>query len=148
MEDEKFYDHSNETVQAPPPSVCNPAPSNTQAAPTTSDNDQEPTHTKTFDPPPNGGLLAWLHVLAGFMLFFNTWGLLNTFAFFQLYYESGALFVESSSNISWIGSVQAYLVMLVGMLSGPVFDRGHIRLLLVTGAFGIVFGLMMLSICN
>jgi MFS family permease len=148
MEVEKFYDHSNESVQAPPPSVCNPAPSNTQAAPTTSDNDQEPTHTKTFDPPPNGGLLAWLHVLAGFMLFFNTWGLLNTFAFFQLYYESGALFTESSSNISWIGSIQAYLVMLVGMLSGPIFDRGHIRFLLITGAFGIFFGLMMLSICN
>jgi MFS family permease len=82
------------------------------------------------------------------MLFFNTWGLLNTFAFFQIYYETGALFVESSSNISWIGSIQAFLVMLVGLLSGPIFDRGYLRTLLLTGSFCIVFGLMMLSICT
>ena len=28
-------------------------------------------------PPPNGGLKAWLQVLGGFMLFFNTWGVLK-----------------------------------------------------------------------
>lgn len=28
-------------------------------------------------PPPNGGLAAWLQVLGGFMLFFNTWGILK-----------------------------------------------------------------------
>ena len=30
-------------------------------------------------PPPNGGTKAWLQVLGGFFLFFNTWGILNTF---------------------------------------------------------------------
>lgn len=35
------------------------------------------------------------------MLFFNTWGLLNTFGIYQTYYESGALFQESSSTIAW-----------------------------------------------
>ena len=30
----------------------------------------------TVGPPPNGGLRAWLIVLGGFMLFFNTWGIL------------------------------------------------------------------------
>ena len=33
-------------------------------------------------------------------------GILNTFGVFQTYYESGDLFQETSSNISWIGSVQ------------------------------------------
>jgi hypothetical protein len=28
-------------------------------------------------PPPNGGLQAWMQVLGGFMLFFNTWGILK-----------------------------------------------------------------------
>ncbi|CAJ2502748.1 Uu.00g101420.m01.CDS01 [Anthostomella pinea] len=50
--------------------------------------------------PPNGGSLAWLHVLGGFMLFFNSWGILNTFGVFQTYYKSDDLFVASSSNIS------------------------------------------------
>ncbi|WPG98119.1 Hypothetical protein R9X50_00090500 [Acrodontium crateriforme] len=99
-------------------------------------------------PQPNGGLQAWLQVLGSFMLFFNTWGILNTFGVYQTYYESGQLFQESSSNISWIGSVQALMVLLVGVVSGPIYDRGHLRLLLIFGTFGVVFGHMMLSLCH
>jgi MFS family permease len=97
---------------------------------------------------PNGGLKAWLHVLGGFMLFFNTWGILNAFGVFQTYYESGALFNKSSSDISWIGAIQAYMVLTVGFISGPIYDRGYLRTLLVLGSFGIVFGHMMLSLCH
>jgi hypothetical protein len=49
---------------------------------------------------PNGGLQAWLQVVAGFALFFNTFGILNTFGVFQTYYESRVLIHASSSNIS------------------------------------------------
>ena len=83
-------------------------------------------------PPPNGGLTAWLQVAGAFMIFFNTWGLINTFAVFQTYYESGALFTESSSNISWIGSIQCFLLQLTGIVAGPIFDQGYLRLLLLT----------------
>ena len=99
-------------------------------------------------PPPDGGLTAWLQVAGGFSLFFNTWGILNAFGIFQTYYESGALFHESSSNISWIGSIQAYCVLMVGFLSGPIFDRGYFRSLVIVGSFLIVFGHMMLSLCH
>ncbi|KAK5651792.1 hypothetical protein OQA88_11659 [Cercophora sp. LCS_1] len=98
--------------------------------------------------PPNGGLMAWVQVAAGFAIFFNTWGVLNTFGVFQTYYETGALFTESSSNISWIGSIQAYCVLVFGLLAGPIYDRGYLRALLATGSFLIVFGFMMLSICK
>ncbi|KAJ5351643.1 hypothetical protein N7452_000617 [Penicillium brevicompactum] len=99
-------------------------------------------------PPPNGGFVAWLHVAGGFMLFFNTWGLLNAFGVFQTYYESGALFKRSSSDISWIGAIQATMLLLVGFITGPIYDRGYLRSLLALGSFGIVFGIMMLSICK
>lgn len=99
-------------------------------------------------PPPNGGLVAWLHVLGGFCLFFNTWGILNTFGIYQTYYETGALFTETSSNISWIGAIQAYMVLVVGFLSGPIFDRGYFRILLLVGSFLVVFGHMMLSLAH
>ncbi|KAJ5727368.1 hypothetical protein N7493_005188 [Penicillium malachiteum] len=99
-------------------------------------------------PPPDGGTVAWLQVAAGFMLFFNTWGMINTFGVFQTYYESGELFTASSSNISWIGSIQCFLLQLTGLIAGPLYDRGHLRLLLVTGSFMVVFGLMMLSLCK
>ena len=82
------------------------------------------------------------------MLFFNTWGLLNTFGVFQTYYESGALFQETSSTIAWIGSIQAFCVLAVGFVTGPIYDRGFLRLLLIVGTFLIVFGHMMLSLSH
>jgi MFS family permease len=99
-------------------------------------------------PPPNGGLAAWSQVAAAFLIFFNTWGMINTFAIFQTYYESGELFVASSSNISWIGSIQSSLLQLTGLVTGPIYDRGYLRLLLLTGSFMVVFGYMMLSLCT
>jgi MFS family permease len=99
-------------------------------------------------PPPNGGLTAWLQVAGAFMIMFNTWGLINTFAIFQTYYASGALFSESSSNISWIGSIQCFLLQLTGIVAGPIYDRGYLRLLLLSGSFMVVFGYMMLSLCH
>lgn len=99
-------------------------------------------------PPPNGGTRAWLQVVGAFGVFFNTWGLLNTFGVYQTYYETGELFTQSSSNISWVGSVQAFLVLAVGLASGPLYDRGFLRPLVGAGAFMIVFGHMMLSLAS
>lgn len=99
-------------------------------------------------PPPDGGIVAWLHVVGGFMLFFNSWGLLNTFGVYQSYYESGAMFNRSSSDISWIGALQAYLVFLVGLFAGPIYDRGYFKSLIVFGCLAITFGHMMLSLCS
>lgn len=104
--------------------------------------------TSSADPPPNGGLPAWLHVLGAFMLWFNTWGILNAFGVFQTYYESGKLFTKSSSDISWIGSIQSFMLLAVGIFVGPIYDRGYLRSLLVVGSFGVVFGHMMLSLCT
>jgi predicted MFS family arabinose efflux permease len=97
---------------------------------------------------PNGGLKAWLQVVGGFFVLFNTWGILNTFGAYQTYYESGDLFTQSSSAISWIGSIQAFMVQLFGLLSGPLYDKGHFRLLLAGGSVLIVFGQMMISLCH
>ncbi|ORY63260.1 uncharacterized protein BCR38DRAFT_293898, partial [Pseudomassariella vexata] len=94
--------------------------------------------------PPDGRLVAWLQVAAGFVLFFNTWGMISSFGVFQTYYESGEIFQRSSADICWIGSTQSFLLQLTGLIAGPVYDRGYLRTLLFTGSFMIVFGLMML----
>ena len=67
-------------------------------------------------------------------------GVLNTFGAYQTYYEQIQL--ESSSNISWIGSIQSFLLLLVGAATGPVYDAGYFNTLLFTGSFFIVFGHM------
>jgi hypothetical protein len=36
-------------------------------------------------PPPDGGFTAWLQCAAGFCVFFNTWGLLNSFGMLNWY---------------------------------------------------------------
>ena len=75
-------------------------------------------------------------------------GTMITFGDYQTYYESGQLFTASSSNISWVGSIQSFMVFAVGAVIGPIYDRGHLRTLLVVGIFGLVFGHMMLSLCT
>ena len=73
---------------------------------------------------------------------------LTVLSVFQTYYEEGQLFKETSSNIAWIGAIQAFLLLFVGSISGPMFDRGYLRIMLAIGSFLVVFGYMMLSICH
>jgi MFS family permease len=97
---------------------------------------------------PNGGLWAWLQVLGGFFLLFNSWGIINTFGSYQVYYETELLPNSSASAISWIGSIQAFLLLMVGALTGPLYDAGYFRSLLLFGSFMLVLGQMMLSLCH
>lgn len=91
--------------------------------------------SSSFSPtPPNGGTKAWLQVLGSWAMVFNTWGTIITFGDYQAYYERGTLFTESSANISWIGSIQSLMVFVVGAVIGPLYDRGHLKLLLLANA--------------
>ncbi|KAF2000043.1 MFS general substrate transporter [Amniculicola lignicola CBS 123094] len=122
------------------------------AAITGNEEDLEPVtkihSVRNVDSIPNGGLWAWLQVLGGFFLLFNSWGIINTFGSYQAYYETVLLPDSSPSSISWIGSIQAFLLLFVGALSGPIYDAGYFRALLITGSFLLVIGQMMLSLCH
>ncbi|THY81135.1 MFS general substrate transporter [Aureobasidium pullulans] len=95
---------------------------------------------------PNGGLVAWLQVLGAFFLWFNTWGLVNAYGSFGTYYELGPLHEYPASTIAWIGSIQAYLMLFTGALTGPLFDAGHFRILLIVGSSLIVLGMTTTSV--
>lgn len=97
---------------------------------------------------PNGGLTAWLQVVGSFFIFFNTWGVINTYGTYQTFYESGLLSSSSPSDLSWMGSIQAFSLMMVGSVTGPIYDAGFVRHLLLGGSFLVVFGQMMLSLCT
>jgi MFS family permease len=70
----------------------------------------------------------------------------NAFGVFQSYYQSDLIPSYSSSSITWIGTVQGFLLLLVGVVVGPIFDKGYLRSLVTVGAFLVVFGLMMTSL--
>ena len=97
---------------------------------------------------PNGGVRAWLQVVGAFFLFFNSWGIVNTFGSYETYYETDLLRSSSPSSIAWIGSVQAFLLLIVGALAGPLYDAGYFRHLLAVGSLLLVLGQMMLSLCT
>ncbi|KAL2362524.1 hypothetical protein RJZ56_004570 [Blastomyces dermatitidis] len=92
------------------------------------------------------GWKAWSQVLAAFFLFFNSWGIVLTYGSFQTYYEQHLLADESPSTIAWIGSIQSFLLLFVGAITGPLFDAGYSRYLLIVGWALYSFGLMMTSI--
>ncbi|KAI0044864.1 putative MFS monocarboxylate transporter [Auriscalpium vulgare] len=100
------------------------------------------------DRPPDGGFVAWLQIFSSFFILVNTWGIVNTYGAFQTYYETGLLNNKSPSAISWIGSMQGFLLLFVGFLTGPIFDAGYLKTLLLVGSFLIVFGLMMTSLAT
>lgn len=54
-------------------------------------------------------------------------GIVNTFGVYQAFYEKNILNNETSSNIAWIGSLQAFLLLTVGVLTGPLFDKGYVK---------------------
>ncbi|KAI1458810.1 MFS general substrate transporter [Annulohypoxylon moriforme] len=95
--------------------------------------------------PPDGGWLGWSQVAASFLTNVCTLGLSNSFGVFQSYYEHNTLKSHSSSDISWIGTTQGFLLSIVGIVSGPLYDRGYIRYLMITGSILNVVGLLATS---
>ncbi|KAE8414656.1 major facilitator superfamily domain-containing protein [Aspergillus pseudocaelatus] len=89
---------------------------------------------------PNGGLKAWLQVLGTFFIFFNTWGILNTFGAYQTYYETGKLYTASSSIISWIGS--GSVLIILGQMMTSLCHEYYQALLAQGFCIGIGVGLV------
>ncbi|RAL11200.1 MFS general substrate transporter [Aspergillus homomorphus CBS 101889] len=96
----------------------------------------------------DGGLVAWLQVLGSWLAFANTWGLTSSYGVFETHYSNDLLSHYSPSSIAWIGSVQLFLMMAIGLPVGSIMDKGHLRLLVVVGSFMQVFGMFMTSLCT
>jgi MFS family permease len=99
-------------------------------------------------PVPDGGLIAWLQVFGAWVVLLASWGLVNTFGTYQTYYQTVMLTSESASSISWIGSLQACLLFLGGLVAGPLFDAGYFTPTLIVGLFLMCFGMFMTSLCS
>ncbi|OIW33592.1 MFS general substrate transporter, partial [Coniochaeta ligniaria NRRL 30616] len=95
---------------------------------------------------PTDGYQAWIQVLVAHLEFFNSFGYINSYGIFEAYY-SETLHL-SLSEISWAGSVQAFLLLGIGIFSGRLFDAGHFRPLLVVGCSLQVLAVFMTSLCT
>ncbi|KAF2475158.1 MFS general substrate transporter [Lindgomyces ingoldianus] len=94
------------------------------------------------------GLIAWLQVLGSWILFWNTWGLTNSYGVFQTFYLNNLLPSSNASAISWVGSVQLFLTMVVGIPAGVLLDAGHLHFLIAAGTLLEIAGLFALAECS
>lgn len=75
-------------------------------------------------------------------------GIVNTFGVYQAFYEVHYLASSTPSAISWIGTIQGFLLIVVGVITGPLYDLGYLHALIGFGSVLVVFGLMMTSIAT
>jgi MFS family permease len=102
--------------------------------------------TTAVSPPPDGGFVAWWQVFMAHIVIFNTWGYINSFGLFQTYYES--TLQRTASDISWIGSIQVFLLFFIGTASGRAADAGYFRTFFAAGLLIQLIGTFMTSLCS
>lgn len=96
------------------------------------------------DIPPDGGLTAWLQVVAALLTSMISWGTPTSFGVFQLYYVQSLQLPQW--QVSWIGSVQFLLTYATCVVSGRLADAGYVRETFGAGAFLVVFGTFITSL--
>jgi MFS family permease len=94
-------------------------------------------------PPPDRGLKAWSQVALCHLAMFNTWGVINSFGVFQTHYTTTLSL--PASTISWIGSLQIFMLFILGSFSGRATDAGYFRPVFITGALLQLLGTFTLS---
>ncbi|KAJ7921141.1 major facilitator superfamily domain-containing protein [Mycena leptocephala] len=72
--------------------------------------------TATF---PEGGFRGWATVAGAYT---------TSFGVYQDFYTRYYLTQSSASAISWIGSINAFIIISVGLVGGRYYDRGHFQL--------------------
>ncbi|GFF57400.1 LOW QUALITY PROTEIN: hypothetical protein IFM46972_10781 [Aspergillus udagawae] len=106
---------------------------------------------KAAPPPasvPDGGLQAWLTVAGASVALFVSFGWVNCIGLFQAEYETNQLKDYSSSDVSWITSMEFFFMLLTSLVAGKLFDSYGPRLPIAIGSVLHVFGLMMASLTH
>lgn len=82
--------------------------------------------------------------MLGHLAIFNTWGFFNSFGIFQTYYTHAL--GEAPSTISWVGSVQIWLLFFIDTFSGRALDVGYFRAVVTLGQLMQIIGVFMTSL--
>ena len=94
-------------------------------------------------PAPDGGLTAWIQVLCTHLTILTTFGFFTSFGVYQTYYEN--TLGISPSTISWIGSLQVFLLFFLGTFTGRATDAGLFRPVYIAGACFQILGIFTLA---
>ncbi|KAK9434182.1 major facilitator superfamily domain-containing protein [Lipomyces doorenjongii] len=98
--------------------------------------------------PPDMGGRAWLCVLGAWFGFFCSFGYMNNLGVFEEYYIRYQLSSYSASTISWISSLQIFIMLFSSVVCGRLYDMFGPRPLLYPGASLLALGIMTTSACK
>lgn len=101
------------------------------------------TSRRSIEPPPDGGLRAWTQVAMAHLTICSTWGWVTSYGVFQEHYRT-ALDLDPSA-ISWIGSIQIFLLFFLGTFSGRALDAGWFRPIYFAGTVFQLLGVFCMS---
>lgn len=96
-------------------------------------------------PPPDVGMKAWLACLGAFCGIYASFGYINVVGMFEAFYLNNQLKEYSASTISWITSLQIFLLVAGGLLFGPIAERYGPRWLAGVGTCFVVLGVFTTS---
>lgn len=80
----------------------------------------------------DGGMEAWLTVFGSFLIYYASVGMINSFGFFQNYYQTEYLANVSPTTISVIGTLQLSLMSVLSTVSGGICDSHGIKVSEIT----------------
>ncbi|KAE8163631.1 major facilitator superfamily domain-containing protein [Aspergillus tamarii] len=138
-------EHPPEGIQPGPPTILEDESSKTRD-PEKSGATTQAAPAKAPDAPPDGGLKAWMVVLGAFCGLFVSFGWINCIGVFLDYYKTHQLQDLPTSTVTWITSLEIFMMFFGGPIVGVFFDNFGPRWILIAGTFFHVFGLMMVSI--
>ncbi|KAF2705024.1 MFS general substrate transporter [Pleomassaria siparia CBS 279.74] len=92
-----------------------------------------------------GGRAAWLTVLGSVLVYYSSFGIINSFGFFQAYYQTDFLASTPPSTIAFIGTLQIMLMNLLASVSGALADSYGTTYLYIGSGIGSSGALLALS---
>ncbi|KAF9224168.1 MFS general substrate transporter [Gyrodon lividus] len=97
---------------------------------------------------PEGSFAGWATAFGAFLVQFSTYGYSISFGVYQDFYTQTYITNETSSTISWIGSTNAFLFEICGLLAGRMYDRGYFYHLIYGASLLQALSLFMLSLAH
>lgn len=98
------------------------------------------------EPAVDRGITAWSQVLVSHLLVVNGFGYISSFSLFESHWMM--VLDRSASDVSWIGSMQLFLLFFIGTLSGRAMDAGFFRTLIYTGCTMQLLGTFTTATCK
>ena len=91
---------------------------------------------------------AYRCLFGGFLLMFNSWGLVNAYGTFSSFYTQDILSGQDILLLNLIGATECFLVLIFSGVVGRLLDADYSRILITIGTVFTGLGFFMLSIID